>query len=88
MLKQLKETSEENRGDAFKRNKEMDISGESCKLLEESIRDLFKLNTNKIENDPEKSEIVERVKTYEKEERRKLKASEKDVISRESIKKS
>jgi hypothetical protein len=73
--------------DGFKRNKDMGISGENTKFLQESMKELFKLNISKIENDPTKIEIVERVKRYEREEKTKLKSSDRQYISIESIKK-
>jgi len=73
--------------DGFKRNKDTGISGENTKLLQESMKELFKLNIGKIENDPSKIEIVEIVKRYEREEKTKLKSSDRQYISIESIKK-
>jgi hypothetical protein len=50
------------------------------------MRDLFKLNTSKIDNDPSKIEIVERVKEYERDKRSKLNTVEREYISRDAIK--
>ena len=54
--------------EGFKKTSEIGINKENVKILEENIKDLFTMKTDKIVNDPYTIEKVDRVKKYEIEE--------------------
>ena len=73
--------------DNFKNcSKDTDINEANSNVLKNNIRELFKLNSEKIENDQEKTEIEENVKKYEMNAKQNVKKESKEYINSSTIK--